>query len=508
MSRRTFDRYEWLALLAAVVYLSLPAVALFPGVFSWLAGVPPLVDAKLANFRALMMVVSPIGVIYLFALTRQARSLTDLTVLWRLFWVGPWLLVNGLQGTLEPRGVLVLGSVDAVFPLLAVFVERGALVERLRAHFASAPPTPLHRFMRWEGCLGFLGSTALAVYGAVAFDTYVVSFVPAVVGCYSLFLIWASHARDDAMLTFSVVVRAMLVFALWSATRLGYVGPMLGTLLAVMIGAAVAVAYSIAWRRWVQREESLSPTVWMIVGASVIAGTSLLWSIGGPWFGETCSQLATNIHRQDLIIAMFAALVGLMLADVRALAPRHALMVSWLLPLAALWFTTETKMLCHLNAGTPFHPSWTALGLAPVWSGNVVVDLTFSLATIALTAIGTTYTAYVCIRFGARGGWRDASIHGVAIILVSAFWMIATSTGVPGLIPAMEGMAVPALLPGDPVSAVRVHVADLVTGMFLITIGLLFHHRAIASAKLQRPLIILAWLLTLVSKVFVNLDLA
>jgi hypothetical protein len=69
-------------------------------------------------------------------------------------------------------------------------------------------------------------------------------------------------------------------------------------------------------------------------------------------------------------------------------------------------------------------------------------------------------------------------------------------------------MAVPALLPGDPVSAVRVHVADLVTGMFLITIGLLFHHRAIASAKLQRPLIILAWLLTLVSKVFVNLDLA
>lgn len=239
----------------------------------------------------------------------------------------------------------------------------------------------------------------------------------------------------------------------------------------------------------------------MLGGGLALMLVSLVWSWGGPSYGATCSVLAANIHRQDLIIGMYAILVGLVLADVLPKSPRHAYGVAWLLPLAAVWFTSETKLLCHMGSGTPFHPSWTERALAPVWSGDVVVDLTFSLATAALTIIGTTY---VGLRYGARDGWRAVSWHGMAILFASAIWMIATSTGVPGLVPAMEGMAIPPILPGDPIACVRVHVADLVIALFMIATGLLFDAKALGLPYARQLMIGGGWLLTLVPKAFVH----
>ena len=53
--------------------------------------------------------------------------------------------------------------------------------------------------------------------------------------------------------------------------------------------------------------------------------------------------------------------------------------VVYLLPPVTLWFTLETKMLNHLQVGTPFHPSWWMEGDLPRFSPSDWVNVTFGI---------------------------------------------------------------------------------------------------------------------------------
>lgn len=112
--------------------------------------------------------------------------------------------------------------------------------------------------------------------------------------------------------------------------------------------------------------------------------------------------------------------------------------VGLLLPLVTLWFALETKLLTHLWTGTPFHPSWAvpAEPGAPVtaqYSSMNIINWTFSIGTVLITAVLTSYAAYaVVFSVGENPStWKLVAANGAVFVWHSGIWMIIASSGVP-----------------------------------------------------------------------------
>jgi hypothetical protein len=132
----------------------------------------------------------------------------------------------------------------------------------------------------------------------------------------------------------------------------------------------------------------------------------------------------------------------------------------------------------------------------------------FWFATMLMTAVSTTFTAIVLLLHMNTRGWRRLGWHGIAVILVSAIWMVMTTSGMPTPLRAMaDAGAVPRFLPGDPIAAVAVHVRDLLLGMVLIAAGPLLDRWSPETSRAVTGAVIIAWLLSLVPKLFVHLQL-
>ena len=510
-TRAPLGVYEWTSVIGAVVYLTLPAFVLRPDWFTALSGTV-LAAEDLVHLRVLFGMVAPIGLIYLYGVATRTRTLLDMTLVWRLGWVAPWLLINVLRGAVAPRAGLLFGGVDVGLPLLALLLDataRGAW-GRLRNHLRTPMPLIGQRLLFAEAVIG-VAAVAATAGRTLAQPTqgWAESFGIAVLGCYFLALLWAARSDWAGVRGFVLGGHALLLGAAANAIAAGVTREWAVDFLVFGVVMAYLALYSVLWHApGVRGTGRASFSRWLILGGIATAGLSALWAIGLPTYGPTCSVLAVNIHRQDLIIGAFAVLVGILVADVSQRAHWQSAVIAWLLPFSAVWFTTATKALCHFGVGTPFHPSWTARGLAPAWGGSNAMDVEFWFATMMMTAVSTTFTALVLLLHMDTRGWRRLSWHGIAIILVSAAWMVMTASGMPAPLRALAAAgSVPRFLPGDPVAAVAVHVRDLLLGMVLIAAGPLLDRWASETARAVTAAVAIAWALSLLPKAFVHLQL-
>ena len=127
-------KYKYLFSLNALIYLALPIFALFPEMTSYIFRVAPFEGSRLDNFQNLMFAVTPIGLMYVFALVRQEESFIDLSIFYRLLWVGPFLLFNWIGGYIDGSLAFGMISADVLIPILAIaFVDRNQIV-RAKKH--------------------------------------------------------------------------------------------------------------------------------------------------------------------------------------------------------------------------------------------------------------------------------------------------------------------------------------------------------------------------------------
>lgn len=502
---------ERIAILGGLIYLSFAVVAFFPEIFAALSGIGVLEGSQRAHLQSLLTAVAPVGFIYLFAALRHHQSLINLTLAWRLVYVFPWLLITLATGGIEFGTALLIAAGDVGLPVLTLALSRD--LSWLKGPYGSWK-TLSDVVAGVEGIVGFVATNVFAIFLLVSpeliidapVEPYVLSFTVSVMGLYFLYTLWASRTRAPGSYSFGLAMRAVVVGI--SATWFAWGFPP-NLCLGFGITSAIFLAiqgYTRLWEYVVGGGERWSPTRWIVVAAIAVMASSAAWITAIPTFGPTCSVIATSVHRQDLIIGLFALMVGLALLDVQQRAPIHTRVISWMMPVAAVWFTLETKVLCHTGSGSPFHPSWTAKGLAPVWGDSVFIDITFWFATMWLTAVTTTYTALVILRYFRTEGWRRLVWHGTAIVLLSALWIVLTSSGTPGPTQALQPIvALPPMLPGDPITAVGIHIYDMFMGTTLMAVGLLLDHFVPKSARFAKVTFIGAWYLFALPKVLLHL---
>jgi len=130
--------------------------------------------------------------------------------------------------------------------------------------------------------------------------------------------------------------------------------------------------------------------------------------------------------------------------------------------------------LANLHQGSPFHPSWLARGLAPLWATDQVLNATFWLATTFMTAISTYYTGLTILLHLDTSGWLIYAFNGILDIALSATWMIISSSGLPSPVYTESfPYLVKPLIPVDRKEAVRLHLFDLYIGIALIAAGII-----------------------------------
>ena len=149
-------KYKYLFSLNALIYLSLPIFALFPEMTSYLFQVAPFEGGRLDNFQNLMFAVTPIGLMYVFALVRQEESFIDLSIFYRLLWVGPFLLFNWIGGFIDGSLAFAMISADVLIPILAIsFVDRNQIV-RAREHIKNKIKFLSNKILFVESVIGFV----------------------------------------------------------------------------------------------------------------------------------------------------------------------------------------------------------------------------------------------------------------------------------------------------------------------------------------------------------------
>jgi len=494
--------YEWCAVAGGVAYLSLPLLIVFPSLFPMLAQVPPLEGNRLGQIASLIAMVSPLAFVYFYGVYNRMITLADLAIFWRVFWVAPWLVATWATGAIELTGALFIIGIDIGLSIVAIaFDPRGrGFLGRLKAHFSRFERKPTNIVPVVESILGFAFVIGCTVQALRAPDQlYVESFVISLIGCHYFYIAWSAFETNPSGAVMTVLMRFVVLGCLLVARAMGFHHD-ITDLFAVLMGlGAFFHGYTILWER--VRAAGNTNSQWLIGWSIALFGLSALWAAQIPRMTGGGAELANNIHRQDLIIGSFALVVGVLLTEVEAKSLRSANVLSWLLPFSALWFTSESKMLCHLNVGTPLHPSWHARGLAPVWGGSPLIDVTFSFATIFMTVLSTTVTVTLLARTLSRDGWRLVTINGLFIILGTAYWMIMVSSGIPAFTESMDALTtLHPPFPVDPIQAVAIHVRDLIMGTLLIAGGIILSKTHPTFTKPRALLIGAAWLLFIFPK--------
>jgi hypothetical protein len=205
--------------------------------------------------------------------------------------------------------------------------------------------------------------------------------------------------------------------------------------------------------------------------SALVALMSYVWIQFKGYFIDSAKQLAPGIHNHDLLVSAYIFFSALLLQDIKSTSFLNAELVSWLLPMSSIWFTLEMKLLANLHQGSPFHPSWFARGLAPLWATDQVLNATFWLATLFMTAISTYYTGFTIQTYIDTTGWLIYAFNGIHYIGLSGTWLLFASSGLPS---PVYSESFPYLLKPfmvDRKEAVRIHLFDMYIGIALIAAG-------------------------------------
>ena len=165
-----------------------------------------------------------------------------------------------------------------------------------------------------------------------------------------------------------------------------------------------------------------APFYWLVGWGIITSLLSYGWlALFYKGYDELRQNRIKGTHWQDNILGLFNIVVAGGLNRAEYLTTGLGINVVYLLPPVTLWFSLETKLLTHLWVGTPFHPSWwmygsTKPGQVPRYADNDWVNITFSVGTILITVILTTYAwvavnfavGFTAFRFESENTWKFA----------------------------------------------------------------------------------------------------
>lgn len=468
-------KYKFIFIINAIVYLSLPLFAMFPGIVSSVLGIPFFEGVRLDNFRNLMLIVAPLGIMYVLAVIYEKLTFLDLTIAYRLLWVGPILIINWLSGHIETSLAFCMAFADVLIPLGVLAIIDNNQIKRLKEYFKQKHIQASQKVLFFESIIGgiaiLVGTIAVMLSSA---HGYVTSFVVSIFAIYYFCLLWFSFNKTTLESVIGITFLRLVVLGIILFNSMSEIFA-IKVFTSIWIFGNFSYLFSALWET---AQEKISIKKWFVLFGISLSFSSTIWYFLFYLFTfENLPALAWNVYRQDLMISAFLVLFGILSESLDNKASKHVSIISWLLPFSSIWFTSSTKLLVHLEVGTPFHPSWAAKELAPVWGGSIITDINFSMATLFLTAISTTYVALVVLRYLSYKNWLVFSWHGIAIILFSSLWMIVSSSGLPAPTESMNAMTIAPFFPVDPIQAVSIHVYDIFIGILMVAIGLTLNKR-------------------------------
>ena len=539
------DMYTFMVLFGAVNYLSMyPLMQVSPWLWSkiFFVDLETFTDATVKSingvFLLLLVVVSPT---YLATLKYKYSLFIDVSVFQRMFIVFTCAFVTGLIGQ-DPfpnrNFVLVMFIVDVLggvghgtsHPqgLSGVFGGMWKL-------FKSTPTNAFNKALRVEAHIGMTYGLMACVYAAVVADVKM-GIVISMLSTIIVYLwIWF-HAVDQSdtprtlLIFYRLLVASTLLYhsevvdfgALNIVFRLEVIS-LIGAIVTPYLGA-LSAASSTLYLYKIASDYTFTIAkgafYWLGLWGVVTVITSYGWLfLFYKDYDEKQKKRVMRTHWQDRILGLFCFLVGAVLEKAGYLeidsigAP-----VVYLLPPVTLWFTLETKMLNHMQVGTPFHPSWWIDGDVPEFSPTDYVNVTFGVATALITVVLTSYAFYAVntavsfssLAFSTDDIWKFAVAHGILFIWSSGMWMILASSGVP---PIGDGKAfrifppeLPALLQANPHNCVPLHKVDLVIGHFLMLLGAFYLDGTTDSTKCMavKAMVGGAWAYTILRKIITH----
>lgn len=517
--------YEFQALFGAVNYISMyPTLVAIPWLWAMLLFNIDMVHFTEENVKAmqgvfflLMAVVSPS---YAVALYYKYTNFTAVTVFQRVAVVSTCALVTGLigQDPFEHKNFVSLmfivdvgGGIAHGFShpkgLYGVFGDIWTLTK-------NTPTNSFNKALRVEAYVGMTFGLMATIYAAVVAQVklgIIISMLATIIP----FFWFGFHANDlsetptkfllvhrfiiaGSLLYLSEVLdfgKLNIVFYFMSgAMVVGVISPYLS---AIATGVSTIYLYKLGCD-YVLSVEGAS-FYWMLGFGILTSITSYVWIfLFYDEYNDAQKKRVMNTHWQDNILGFFCFVSAAALDKAGFLSPGTVgEPVVYLLPPITLWFTLETKMLNHIQVGTPFHPTWWIDGDLPRFSHTDWVNATFGIVTALITVVLTTYAFFaICtamgfgsLSFAAESSWRFAIAHGILFIWHSGMWMIVASSGIPPMAHHTKPISVfppelPAFIQANPHDCIPVHKADLFIGVVLLFAGTFL----LDDAKYDMPL--------------------
>ena len=227
------------------------------------------------------------------------KSLIDLTIVWRLLWVAPWIVISEQTSGLEKSAGLLIASLDVGLPAMAILVnwsEAKGIPGRLLEHFKHPAVSASRKLLLWIGRIGFLLVVILATNLVTnTRQTYVQSFIISVANSITYFVGFIE------MILILNVLAIMFIFGHYHELQYQI-------LLSYLAVSTFCHFYTVAWDQTVVKR-NWSYAWWNFSAVAGNAVISVIWVLFMPLFDELARKKATGKHRQDLIFALFVSLV-------------------------------------------------------------------------------------------------------------------------------------------------------------------------------------------------------
>jgi len=242
-----------------------------------------------------------------------------------------------------------------------------------------------------------------------------------------------------------------------------------------------------------------TPARWVTISAAAqflfTAVWTLLSSSGMPFLFPKVlpgvAAVAYKIHVQDVLVCFLNALVGLVLLPLipssDAAGQRLHALVAFFVPLVSWWYSLQTKLLMHMQGGSPFLPSWLAEGVGTTFT-DIIADATTWGASVALNLILPITLLVIAHRIAPQPFAELASAKAIgetarplralmvqqmlAQVSLSNVWLLVASSGLPMPTQFLTSLiGIPALLPVNASVAEQINRYDLIGALFLVFVG-------------------------------------
>lgn len=552
------NAYSFVAFVNGVAYTALLPLLVFKQEFTFkyiLFNADMEVYGTEANLAAMKAVFAMLEVVivpaYFASALKGYTAYIDLSILQRLTVVAATAFLTGsvLGQDVFPTGnfsytMFLIGDVVPAI-LQSLFTPGGfqGASSRISQMFKSTPPTKQKKALRLESYMGLVFGFIAWIYAAVVSEV-TLSAVVTMLACLLPYVWFWFIAHEPSiektnntwllLQRFSISqVLLYQVFAVdFGVMNFLYFVQAINILVGAFSSRAAAFTLALSSLYFYKIEADYLITVengpfWWLVGWGIMVSIlSYGWlALFYNTYDDNQKKRIMATHWQDNILGVFMIVVagGLDRADYLKSDTLGGPVV-YLLPFVTLWFSLETKLLTHLWVGTPFHPSWwmygsTKEGQVPRYAKNDWINVTFSIGTILITAVLTTYAWYATNKavgfdaseFASSNTWKFAVSHGILFILHSGLWMIIASSGLPniGVGPAFSAFPpeIKALFQCDPKTCIALHKQDLVLGSVFMFLGSFY----LGDGTIESPeritvkvCVAIAWAYSLVSKLIIH----